>query len=108
MITRTNRKNVVFSRSFLLKGIDRVLPPGTYQVMTDEELIEGLSFPVYRRIATMILVPGQSHASSIEMVTVDPGDLQSAQDLDRNTSSTRGLNNPAESKSSGTMKSGPA
>ena len=107
-MTRTTRKDVVFTRPFLLKAIGRVLSPGSFEVLTDEELIEGLSFPVYRRIATMILVPGQSHASSIEMVTVDPGDLQSAQDLDRDTSSTRGLNNPAESKSSGTMKSGPA
>ena len=25
--------------------------------MTDEELIEGLSFPVYRRVSTVIFVP---------------------------------------------------
>jgi hypothetical protein len=81
MITRTHRKHVVFSQPFRLKSIDRILPPGDYQVVTDEELIEELSFPVYRRVSTMIFVPAQS-ASSIEMVTVDPLDLQAAQDRD--------------------------
>jgi len=81
--TRTQRKTVVFSHPFRLKGVDRVLPPGDYQVVTDEELIEGLSFPVYHRVSTAIIVPAQSHqASSVEMVAIDPRDLQSAQDRD--------------------------
>jgi hypothetical protein len=84
MITRTQRKNVIFNQSFLLKGIDRPLPPGDYQVVTDEELIEGLSFPVYRRVSTMIFVPSHSlHSSSVEMLTIDPRDLDAAQDRDR-------------------------
>jgi len=59
------------------------LPPGDYEVVTDEELIEGLSFAVYRRISTAIIVPAQSHkASTVEMVAIDPRDLQSAQDQD--------------------------
>ena len=95
MMTRTNRKIVVFSKPFLLNGVDRILPPGDYQVVTDEELIEALSFPVYRRIATMIMVPGQSHASTVEMVTIDPSDLQEALDLDRDASCACGQNVPA-------------
>ena len=67
--------------SFPVEGVDRTLPPGEYEVITDEELIEGLSFPVYRR-ASMIFVPAQHRASSLEMVTVDPLDLQAAQDHD--------------------------
>jgi hypothetical protein len=83
MTVRTLNKTVVFTRPFLLKGVDRVLPAGDYRVVTNEELIEGLSFPVYRRISTMIFIPGQSHpASSVEMVTIDPIDLQAAQDRD--------------------------
>jgi len=81
--TRTQRKTVVFSHPFRLKGVDRVLPPGDYEVVTDEELIEGLSFPVYHRVSTAIIVPAQSHrGSSVEMVAIDPRDLQSAQDRD--------------------------
>jgi hypothetical protein len=83
MIARTLSKTVVFSKPFLLKDVDRILPAGDYRVVTDEELIEGLSFVAYRRVATMIFLPVQSHrASSIEMVTIDPLDLQAAQDRD--------------------------
>ena len=72
-----------FARPFLLKGVDRVLAAGQYKVVTDEELIEELSFPVYRRVATMIFVPADSqNSSSVEMVAIDPRDLQDAQDRD--------------------------
>ena len=81
MTTRTTSKIVTFARPFTLRGVDRVLPAGSYRVVTDEERIEESSFPVYRRVSTMIFVPAEScHASSIEMVTVDPRDLQEAQD----------------------------
>jgi hypothetical protein len=55
MSIRTTRKIVEFSNPFSIEGIGRVLPAGSYDIVTDEELIEGLSFPVYRRVATMIL-----------------------------------------------------
>jgi hypothetical protein len=52
-------------------------------VMTDEQLIEELSFPVYRSTSTVIFAPGQSpNSSSVEMVTIDPRDLEAAQDRD--------------------------
>ncbi len=83
MTTRSRSKSVVFSQPFELKGLDRTLPPGDYRVVTDEELIEELSFPVYRRVSTMIFVPGES-ASSVEMVAIDPQELQAAQERDLN------------------------
>jgi len=59
------------------------LAAGQYKVITDEELIEELSFPVYRRVATMIFVPADSqNSSSVEMLAIDPRDLQDAQDRD--------------------------
>jgi hypothetical protein len=83
MATRTSEKTVTFSRPFLLKGVDRILAAGDYRVVTDEELVEQLSFPVYRRVATMIFVPADSrNTSSVEMVSIDPRDLQAAQDRD--------------------------
>jgi len=81
--TRSHSKSVVFSRPFELKGVDRVLPAGDYRVVTDEELVEELSFPVYRRVSTMMFVPGKS-ASSVEMVAIDPQDLLAALRRDRN------------------------
>ncbi len=80
MTTRTTSKMVTFARPFMLKAVDRILPAGNYRVVTDEELIQELSFPVYRRVSTMIFVPGKS-ASSVEMVAIDPQDLQAAQEL---------------------------
>ena len=82
MNTRTRHKTWTFGKPFLLKGVDRLLPAGDYRVTTDEELIEGLSFPAYRRVATMIFVPGQTHRTSVEMVGIDPLDLQAAHDKD--------------------------
>ncbi len=78
MITRTRNTLVVFHHPFELRGVDR-----TYRVMTDELLIEELSFPVYRRVSTMMFVPGES-ASSVEMVAIDPQDLHAALQRDRN------------------------
>ena len=79
MSMRTTRKTVIFNNPFSLESVGRVLPAGNYEVMTDEELIEGLSFPVYRRVATLMLAPTQSaQASSIEMLTIDPLDLAAA------------------------------
>jgi hypothetical protein len=47
MTVRTSGKTVTFAHPFLLKGVDRILAAGDYRVVTDEELVEGLSFPVY-------------------------------------------------------------
>ena len=82
MVTRTKRVTLTFQNSFSLKGVDRRLGAGDYEVVTDEELIEELSFPVYRRVATMILLPADARQSSIEMVTVEPADLAAAHERD--------------------------
>jgi hypothetical protein len=82
MATRTQRKTITFDRPFLLKSMDRVLPPGNYVVVTDEELVEGLSFPVYRRVSTTMMVPAENRPSSVEMLTIDPRDLDAAQGRD--------------------------
>ena len=81
MTTRTHRFTSSFTRPFVLRGVDHVLPPGRYEVVTEEELIDGLSFPVYRRLSTVMFVPGRS-GSTIEMVTIDPLDLAAAEERD--------------------------
>ena len=83
MTTRTRRRTVTFKMPFSLEGVCRNLPASSYEDITDEEPIEGLSFPVYRRIATMMLVPSQL-SRSVEMVTIDPLALSAA--LKRETS----------------------
>jgi len=84
MITRTKRVTLRFQHPFSLKGVDRRLAAGEYEVVTDEELIEELSFPVYRRVATLIFLPADAgQPSSIEMVNVDPADLAAAHQRDQ-------------------------
>ena len=81
MTTRTTTKAVTFHRPFYLKGVDRLLPPAEYSVVTDEEVLDGLSFAAYRRVSTVIFVPAES-GFAVEMVTIDPLDLQAAQEQD--------------------------
>ena len=80
MTMRSRRETLTFRQSFRIKGIDRQLAAGDYEVVTDEEMIEGLSFPAFRRVATMIMVPGAPpHQSSTEMISVDSVALADAQ-----------------------------
>jgi hypothetical protein len=83
MTTRSRRETVTFLHPAQIKGVDRVLAPGSYEVVTDEEMIEGLSFPCYRRVATMIMVPGappRQHA--MEMLSISSVALADAQHQD--------------------------
>ena len=82
-MTRSRRETVTFRHPFRIRGIDRQLNPGAYEVVTDEELIEGLSFPCFRRVATMIMVPAAPpHQSSTEMISISSVDLADAQQAD--------------------------
>ena len=81
MTTRTRRETVRFRHPFRIKGIDRQLAPGAYEIITDEEMIEGLSFPCFRRVATMIMVPS-AQRSAMEMISISSIDLSDAQRLD--------------------------
>jgi hypothetical protein len=87
MTTRTRRETVHFKHPFPIKGVDRLLPSGAYQVITDEEMIEGLSSPSFRRVATMIMVPGAApRHSSVEMISISPVDRSDAQRKDASAS----------------------
>ncbi|MEA2951159.1 MAG: hypothetical protein QOJ96_679 [Alphaproteobacteria bacterium] len=80
MTMRSRRETVTFRHPFRIKGIDRQLQPGTYEVITDGEMIEGLSFASFRRVATMIMVPGAApRSSSMEMISISAIDLSDAQ-----------------------------
>jgi len=100
MTMRTTEKIVTFHRPFCLNGVDRVLPPADYRVVTDEELIEGLSFAAYHRVSTVIFVPTPSGAG-VEMVTIDPHDLQEAQDRDAATKPASAQTQPVMTRQKG-------
>jgi hypothetical protein len=86
MTTRSRRETVAFQHPFRINGIDRLLPPGAYEVITDEEMIEGLSFPAFRRVATRIMVPAAPPSSAMEMVSIGSVDLADAQHADASMS----------------------
>lgn len=82
MITRSQNTTIVFENEFMLKAVGRTLPAGEYKITTEEEQIEYLSFPAFRRISTVIFVPTKPGSSSVEMYEVDPLHLTAAQERD--------------------------
>jgi hypothetical protein len=79
MTIRTTRKTVKFTRPFTLDGSNEEFPEGDYIVETDEELVEGISFPAYRRIATLIhLHSERKFPGRLRTMTLDPKALEAA------------------------------
>ena len=73
---RTTSFVIRFGSPFLLAGFDGPQPPGEYRIEQDEEMIEGVSRPAWRRVATFINLPAiatQSLAS--QLVQIDPAEL---------------------------------
>ena len=83
MTVRTSHKTVTFTRPFSLSAMDEVQPAGTYTVETDEELLQGVSFPAYRRLATLFFLPSRPGNAFLEqVVNINPLELQAAQERD--------------------------
>lgn len=79
MTIRTSEKTVTFRKPFVLGGLDEVLPAGDYSVETDEELLDGVSFPAYRRILTVIHLHEKSNnPHRTRTMTIDPNELDAA------------------------------
>jgi hypothetical protein len=83
MTVRSRRETITFKHPFRIKGIERLLAAGAYEVITDEEMIEGLSFAAFRRVATMIVVPAEGpRSSAVEMLSISSVALSDAQRID--------------------------
>ena len=78
MTNRTTERTVHFAHPFQLRAMmDEKIPAGTYIVETDEELIEYLSFPAYRRVATWLRIPqSQRVGTAADLVQIDPSELE--------------------------------
>jgi hypothetical protein len=83
MPTRTHTSTFVFQRPFSLKSAGGPQPAGTYTVETEEELLEGLSFPAYRRVSTTITRQANHAGALVQVLAVDPRELAEAQAADR-------------------------
>ena len=76
MTTQTLTETVTFRHPFKLSGLDEAQPPGDYLIETEEELIEYLSFPAYRRLWTSIRLAGRPHTRELSRVlNIDPEEL---------------------------------
>ncbi len=84
MTTRTTKTTVTFTRPFSLSGFDGEQPAGSYSVETDEELLDGVSFPAYRRLATMMQLNVKSMGPSgiLQVAVIDPLQLEAALSAD--------------------------
>lgn len=81
--SRITHKTVTFVHPFMLKGFDTVFPAGNYVIDTTEELIEGLSFTAYRRVATELHYRTKTGVPFVEKTfTINPDALESALALD--------------------------
>ncbi|WP_341894583.1 hypothetical protein [Ferrovibrio terrae] len=79
MSARSTETTVTFSHAFQIKGVDETLPPGTYLLVTEEERLDGLSFPAWHRTATQLHLPAIATASAMrQAVTIDPEDMATA------------------------------
>lgn len=76
MTIRINRKTVTFGRPFVLSGSAEELQAGSYEVETEEELIDGVSFPVYRRVSTWLNFPAKPGLT--QKLIIDPNELEVA------------------------------
>ena len=84
MTVRTTTRTVIFARPFAIAGVDRALPAGSYEVETDEELLDGLSIPAYRRMVTVIhLHADPGSPGTTQSLTIDPHELDAALQRDR-------------------------
>jgi hypothetical protein len=75
-------RRLLFRRPFPLKGFGGLQPAGTYVVETEEELLEGLSFPAYRRVSTTITLRPSRAGALVQVLPVDPRELAAAQAQD--------------------------
>jgi hypothetical protein len=84
MSTRTTHTIVHFSAPFALRGIDEIQPAGDYAVDQDEELIDGVSWLAYRRVATFIHLPAIASSSRrSQLIAIDHAELEAALQQDR-------------------------
>jgi hypothetical protein len=76
MSVRTTSSTISFSRPFVLTGIADEQPAGRYTVETVEELLPQVSFPAYRRIATMMRLPPRAGSTErVRVVDLEPLEL---------------------------------
>lgn len=63
MSMRSTTSAVEFKHAFVVPGSNKEFPPGRYEVLVEEELLEGLSFAAYRETGVYLMIYGKGHNS---------------------------------------------
>tara|TARA_B100000965_G_scaffold201335_1_gene168091 strand:- start:419 stop:724 length:306 start_codon:yes stop_codon:yes gene_type:complete len=80
MTSRTIEETVTFAGPFRLNGLDEDLPAGDYRVEFDEDLVQGVSFPVYRRVRVIVHLPANRKTPRrSRCVAIDAAAFEAAQ-----------------------------
>lgn len=79
MTGRTKHSTVHFNRPFVLRGLEEIQPAGDYDIDHDEEMIDGISWIAYRRVATYIHLPARSsNLLTSQVLAIDHAELEAA------------------------------
>ena len=76
---RTTRSSVTFERPFTLNAAVGELPPGSYEIETDEEEITATDWTAFHRVAIYFYV---ETSASTRTIVVTSADLESALERD--------------------------
>ncbi|MDP9590598.1 UNVERIFIED_ORG: hypothetical protein J2W19_003162 [Shinella zoogloeoides] len=86
MAERTTESEIAFMHPFTLNALMGPQPAGTYRLVVDEELIEGLSFTAYKRVGTHLEIPAISIATGKrQFLQVTQSEIDHALELDSRT-----------------------
>lgn len=97
MNMRSTASTVTFAHPFTLPGYQDELPAGEYEVIVEEELLQGLSFEAYRRTATYLMVRGRKGRPGItEMRPITRMDLETTLNHDLASADNRDAAHPQQ------------
>jgi len=94
MTARTTSKILTFRRPFKLSGVDDMQPAGNYVVETDEEQLD-TSVLAYRRLATLIRLPGTPGTAEVgRVIDINPQELEAVLENDATDPTARASRQP--------------
>ena len=76
---RSTCVTMTFRSAFRLPGYDAPFPQGTYEVLSEDERLDGLSFEAFRRVSTFLHISGRDGSrGKTELLPVSQQDLDAA------------------------------
>lgn len=83
MLTRTSESVVTFRNTFSIGNVLSDLPSGSYRIVKEEELIEGVSYPAYRITKTSLQIPAMGiPGMAKQFIPVRDSDVDAALEVD--------------------------